>query len=98
MRGFANIEEHIRGWSAVIARHDTGAKYDAAIRDVVGSLRRSDLWLTLGWHDIKQRDGRSVIGPFWISIATLIFLAIMTLIYAALFNQNIIDFLPFAAA
>jgi ABC-type polysaccharide/polyol phosphate export permease len=95
----ANIEAHIRLWSALVARHGTDtAKYEAALADVGRSLRRADLWLTLGWYDIKQRYRRSVIGPFWISIATLIFLAIMTLVYAALFNQNIVDFLPFAAA
>jgi ABC-type polysaccharide/polyol phosphate export permease len=97
MRGFAAIEDHFRLWSAFFIRHDTDSKYEAAIKDVVVSLYRAELWLALGWHDIKQRYRRSVIGPFWISIATLIFLAIMTLIYASLFNQNLTEFLPFAA-
>ena len=38
--------------------------------DLVDGFRRHELWLHLGWQDIKQRYRRSVLGPFWITIAT----------------------------
>ena len=31
---------------------------------------KRELWLHLGWQDIKQKYRRSVLGPFWITIAT----------------------------
>ncbi|MGH3635130.1 MAG: ABC transporter permease, partial [Mycobacterium sp.] len=36
-----------------------------AWRDLVDGFRRRELWLHLGWQDIKQRYRRSVLGPFW---------------------------------
>src|ERR1041385_7017961 len=38
--------------------------------DLIEGFRRRELWLHLGWQDIKQRYRRSVLGPFWITIAT----------------------------
>jgi len=41
-----------------------------ARRDLTDGFHRRELWLHLGWQDIKQRYRRSVLGPFWITIAT----------------------------
>ena len=41
-----------------------------AFADLQDGLYSSELWLHLGWQDIKQRYRRSVLGPFWITIAT----------------------------
>ena len=38
--------------------------------DLVDGCGRRELWLHLGWQDIKQRYRRSVLGPFWITIGT----------------------------
>ena len=38
--------------------------------DLIDGFHRRELWLHLGWQDIKQRYRRSVLGPFWITIAT----------------------------
>lgn len=44
--------------------------FTCARGDLVAGFRRHELWLHLGWQDIKQRYRRSVLGPFWITIAT----------------------------
>lgn len=69
----------------------------SSIFDVLEGLKRSDLWFFLGWHDVKQRYRRSALGPFWITLATLLFVGAMTLVYSGLFRQNIQSFLPLAA-
>jgi ABC-2 type transport system permease protein len=38
--------------------------------DLTDGFGKRELWLHLGWQDIKQRYRRSVLGPFWITIAT----------------------------
>ncbi|MDT5302003.1 MAG: lipopolysaccharide transport system permease protein, partial [Mycobacterium sp.] len=38
--------------------------------DLVAGFGKRELWLHLGWQDIKQRYRRSVLGPIWITIAT----------------------------
>lgn len=68
-----------------------------ALLDVLEGLRRADLWVFLGWHDIRQRYRRSALGPFWIVLATLLFVGAMTLVYSGLFRQDIHTFLPLAA-
>ena len=70
----------------------------SALSDISQGLRRADLWLFLGWHDVRQRYRRSTLGPFWITLATLMFVAAMTLVYSGLFRQEIRTFLPLAAS
>ena len=69
----------------------------SAFLDTLEGLKRADLWLFLGWHDVKQRYRRSTLGPFWITLSTLLFVGAMTLVYSGLFRQDIRSFLPMAA-
>ena len=41
-----------------------------AFDDLVRGWGQHELWLQLGWQDIKQRYRRSTLGPLWITIAT----------------------------
>lgn len=70
----------------------------SALFDISQGLRRADLWLFLGWHDVRQRYRRSTLGPLWITLATLLFVAAMTIVYSGLFRQEIQTFLPLAAS
>jgi ABC-type polysaccharide/polyol phosphate export permease len=70
----------------------------SAIHDVLDGLGRASLWTLLGWHDVRQRYRRSTLGPFWITLATTLFIGVMTFVYSGLFNQNIETFLPFVAS
>lgn len=54
-----------------------------------------ELWLSLGWQDIKQRYRRSVLGPFWITIATAVQAAAMGILYATLLGQPLREYLPY---
>lgn len=69
----------------------------SAFADTLEGFKRSDLWLFLGWHDVRQRYRRSTLGPFWITLATLIFVGAMTIVYSGLFRQEIRTFLPLTA-
>lgn len=65
------------------------------IGDLRAGLTQRELWLSLGWQDIKQRYRRSVLGPFWITIATGLQAAAMGILYAALLDIPLGDFLPY---
>ncbi|KUI35166.1 sugar ABC transporter permease [Mycobacterium sp. IS-1496] len=64
-----------------------------------GDLRegfgKRELWLHLGWQDIKQRYRRSVLGPFWITIATGATAVAMGLLYSKLFKLELSEHLPY---
>ncbi|AIG63427.1 sugar ABC transporter permease [Corynebacterium atypicum] len=66
----------------------------AAWKDLVRGLGQHELWLLLGWQDIKQRYRRSVLGPLWITIATGVMALALGLLYSILFKVSIEVFLP----
>ncbi|MFD3809400.1 ABC transporter permease [Rhodococcus sp. NPDC058639] len=68
-----------------------------AFQDLRDGFTHRELWLLLGWQDIKQRYRRSVLGPFWITIATGVSTIAMGLLYGTLFNLDIAEFLPYVA-
>ena len=66
-----------------------------AFKDLRDGFGQRELWLHLGWQDIKQRYRRSVLGPFWITIATGVQAAAMGILYSALLDIPLDDFLPY---
>jgi ABC-2 type transport system permease protein len=69
--------------------------FPRAFKDLREGFTQRELWLQLGWQDIKQRYRRSVIGPFWITIATGVQAAAMGVLYAAILNQDLWTYLPY---
>jgi ABC-2 type transport system permease protein len=70
----------------------------AATRDLVDGLKDSELWITLGWHDIRQRYRRSVAGPFWITISMAMMIGGIGYLSSGILNQRIDDYLPYLAS
>ncbi|MBT0567363.1 ABC transporter permease [Williamsia sp. CHRR-6] len=68
--------------------------YRRAFADLKTGFGQSELWLLLGWQDIKQRYRRSLLGPLWITVATGVTAIAMGFLYAELFNADITTFLP----
>ncbi len=63
--------------------------------DLTEGLRRRELWFHLGWQDIKQKYRRSILGPFWITIATGTTAIAMGLLYSKLFGLPLAEHLPY---
>jgi ABC-type polysaccharide/polyol phosphate export permease len=53
------------------------------------------MWTALALQDIKLRYRGSVLGPFWVTINTLMMVAGMSLIYSQLFNIDKNTYLPY---
>ena len=68
--------------------------FRAAAADLTRGWGQYELWLQLGWQDIKQRYRRSVLGPLWITIATGVMALALGLLYSMLFQIPVRDFLP----
>lgn len=65
-----------------------------AFADLIQGAKQRELWFMLGIQDIKQRYRRSVLGPFWITIATGVMAAALGLLYSMLFQIPVAEFLP----
>lgn len=65
-----------------------------AFGDLTRGFKQHELWLQLGWQDIKQRYRRSTLGPLWITIATGVMALALGLLYSMLFQLPVREFLP----
>ena len=89
--------------SRITATHDgdipasRSQTFAAAWDDLTRGFQQRELWLALGWQDIKQRYRRSVLGPLWITIATGVMAAALGLLYSQLFGIDVAVFLPHVA-
>lgn len=63
--------------------------------DLIDGFHKRELWLHLGWQDIKQKYRRSVLGPFWITIATGTTAVAMGALYSQLFHLPLAEHLPY---
>ncbi len=63
--------------------------------DLRAGFNKRELWLHLGWQDIKQRYRRSVLGPFWITIATGTMAVALGGLYSKLFKLELAEHLPY---
>jgi ABC-type polysaccharide/polyol phosphate export permease len=65
--------------------------------DLLVGIKSVRVWGTLGWHDIRQRYRRSVIGPFWFTLSTAIMVLVLGALYSTLLHQDVKDYLPYLA-
>jgi ABC-2 type transport system permease protein len=66
-------------------------------RDILEGLGAVHVWGPLGLNDIRQRYRRSVLGPFWFTLSTLIMVGTLAGLYATLLNQDISSYATFLA-
>ena len=66
--------------------------------DMAKGIYSCRIWGTLGWHDIKQRYRRSLLGPLWFTLSTAIMVCVLGALYSSILNQEIYSYLPFLAA
>jgi lipopolysaccharide transport system permease protein len=68
-----------------------------ALRASGGITTQLKLSFFLAWYDVRHRYARSVIGPFWITLQTAIFVACIGFVFSAISNVTVQDFLPYFA-
>lgn len=68
-----------------------------AIDDLRQALALWRFWSRLAWHDIKVRYRGSLLGPFWLTISTGLFVGGLGFLYSQLLNQDPGRYIPFLA-
>ena len=67
------------------------------LSDIGISLPFWRLWTQLGWQDLLSRYRRSWAGPLWIFITAAVFIGALSLVYSALFNMDLGQYMPIVA-
>ena len=80
-----SADDSLRGWQKL------------ALQDVREGLSLWRLGLTLGWLDIKLRYRGSMLGPFWLTISTAVWITAMGGLYSILFHVELHGYLPWLA-
>jgi ABC-type polysaccharide/polyol phosphate export permease len=71
------------------------SRMEAAWLDLVEGASKSWMWSVMAMQDIKMQYRGSLLGPFWLTISTVVMIAAMGLIYARMFHMEINRYLPF---
>jgi ABC-type polysaccharide/polyol phosphate export permease len=66
-----------------------------ALNDIKSGAGRWWIWSSLASQDIRERYRGSVLGPFWLTLSMAIMIGTLGLVYSALFNISLDDYLPF---
>lgn len=69
--------------------------FSIAMDDLKKSFTRKDLWIYLGWFDIRQRYKRSLLGPWWITLSTSLFVMGLALLWSNIFNMKLSEYMPY---
>lgn len=70
-------------------------RFQAAVADVVEGLRRWRLWSYLALDDIRNSYRRTVVGPWWITLQTVIHITFLALLFSAVFHRSLREFMPY---
>ena len=68
-----------------------------AVADLCEGFRRNWMWTALAMQDIKMRYRGSILGPFWLTITTLVMVAAIGSIYPRILNIPSTDYVPYLA-
>jgi len=66
-----------------------------AWHDLASGFAKVWMWWALALQDIRLRYRGSVLGPFWLTISTLVMVVAMGVIYSQLFHMEMSTYLPF---
>jgi homopolymeric O-antigen transport system permease protein len=68
-----------------------------AWHDLAEGAARSWMWAALALQDIKLRYRGSILGPFWLTISTVVMVVTVGAIYSTLFHLDAAAYLPYLA-
>lgn len=66
-----------------------------ATTDLITGLGKIWLWAELAKQDTRLRYRGSLLGPFWLTISTIVMIGSMGFLYAKLFHTDVSSYLPF---
>lgn len=69
-------------------------EFGSACGDIVKSFKNTRIWFALGLNDVVARYRGSILGPFWITLTTAIFVAGIGFLYAGLMKVSVERYLP----
>src|SRR5579884_252919 len=94
----AALESPRSGWTGY-APLDASPRVqlEAALADIWEGLRRWRNWSYLAVENVKNRYRRTVLGPWWLTLQTAIFIVGISVVFGHLLHAGLRSFLPYVA-
>lgn len=74
------------------------AQTRAAAGDVAEGIRRWRSWTYLAVESVKNQYRRTVIGPWWLTLQTAVYVVALGILFGSIFRQPLDQFLPYVGA
>lgn len=71
--------------------------FRSSVSDFFDAIKAFRIWNLLAFQDIRQRYRRSILGPFWITLSTLVSIIALAVVYTRIFKAPINEYMPFLA-
>ena len=71
------------------------SRAQTAYDDLVQGLLQWRIWWVLSFLEIRQRYRRSLVGQFWVTLSMVATIVGIGVVFGAIFNQPLSDYLPF---
>lgn len=68
---------------------------EAALNDLVGGFKSWEIWGRLCLNEVNRRYRRTLLGPMWVAVSLGVFSLVLSLVWAALWRQNVREYLPY---
>lgn len=69
-----------------------------ALNDLLQGARSVALWSGMGWIEVRRRYKRTVLGPFWSTASTAIFVTALGILWSQFWNIEPGQYLPYLTA
>jgi len=86
--------QHTRGNTEFATEAPPGSIKDG-LADIKAGLMRWPVWWSLTWHTIRSQYRRTYLGPWWMTIQMIIFVAGLSILFGILLQQNMKTFVPY---
>jgi ABC-type polysaccharide/polyol phosphate export permease len=93
-----NQSSHSLEHTVITPQTTLWGKIPSAWRDFLQAFLMWRVWGLLGWHDIRLRYRRSVLGPFLITISMAVTIYTIGFLYSYLMKTDMRAYYPFLAA
>jgi ABC-2 type transport system permease protein len=82
---------------AIVRAEAPAGTIGGALEDIRAGLARRSVWWTLTWYTMRSQYRRTYIGPWWMTLQQVIFVAGLSIVFGILFKQDLTTFVPYVA-
>lgn len=80
-------------------RLGAGGPSSTLVDDFLEALRLHRVWLRFGWMDLKLRNRRSFLGPWWLTLNSAIYMFTIGVLFSFIFGEGVRSrYLPYFGA